>query len=70
MVKRALAAFAVLSFATAAFAQDFPKRPITMIVPFGAGGTSDVVRGAGLEQPVRAQGHAGGGHHAAAFAAC
>ncbi len=31
------------SIATMACAQDFPKHPITMIVPFAAGGTSDVV---------------------------
>lgn len=43
-----LAAAAALVFASAANAQDlakqdFPKRPITMIVPFTAGGTSDVI---------------------------
>ena len=43
VVKRALAAIAASLFATAAFAQDFPKHPITMIVPFAAGGTSDVI---------------------------
>ena len=53
--KRALAAIAALSlatfsFATAAFAQDFPKRPITMIVPFAAGGTSDVIARTVAEQ--------------------
>ena len=53
--KRALAAIAALSLATfslatAAFAQDFPKRPITMIVPFAAGGTSDVIARTVAEQ--------------------
>ena len=51
VVKRALAAIAAaLSFATAAFAQDFPKHPITMIVPFAAGGTSDVIARTVAEQ--------------------
>lgn len=50
VVQRALAAIAALSFATAAFAQDFPKRPITMIVPFAAGGTSDVIARTVAEQ--------------------
>jgi tripartite-type tricarboxylate transporter receptor subunit TctC len=44
----AVAAFAV-GF-TAASAQDFPKRPITMIVPFAAGGTSDVIARTVAEQ--------------------
>lgn len=50
VVKRALVALAAMSFATAAFAQDFPKRPITMIVPFAAGGTSDVIARTVAEQ--------------------
>jgi tripartite-type tricarboxylate transporter receptor subunit TctC len=37
------AAVAALLFAAPARADDFPKRPITMIVPFAAGGTSDVI---------------------------
>ena len=40
---RAAAALAALWITTAAQAQDFPKRPLTMIVPFAAGGTSDVI---------------------------
>lgn len=48
--KRLLAVVATLSFATAACAQDYPKRPITMIVPFAAGGTSDVIARTVAEQ--------------------
>ncbi|MBR0874448.1 tripartite tricarboxylate transporter substrate binding protein BugD [Bradyrhizobium tropiciagri] len=50
MLGRCLAAAAALLLATAAQAQDFPKRPITMIVPFAAGGTSDVIARAVADQ--------------------
>ncbi len=49
-VMRLLAVAAALSFAAAAHAQDYPKRPITMIVPFAAGGTSDVIARTVAEQ--------------------
>lgn len=44
--------------AASAQAQDFPKRPITMIVPFAAGGTSDVIARAVAEQMAVALGQA------------
>src|SRR5881392_3661353 len=43
MRKFFLAALAVLAFGTAASAQNYPSRPITIIVPFSAGGPSDVM---------------------------
>jgi tripartite-type tricarboxylate transporter receptor subunit TctC len=49
-VMRLLAVAAALSFAAATHAQDYPKRPITMIVPFAAGGTSDVIARTVAEQ--------------------
>jgi tripartite-type tricarboxylate transporter receptor subunit TctC len=51
IVFKIIAAAAVAAFtAVTAQAQDFPKRPITMIVPFAAGGTSDVIARAVAEQ--------------------
>jgi tripartite-type tricarboxylate transporter receptor subunit TctC len=47
---RLLAVLAALSFVAGAHAQDYPKRPITMIVPFAAGGTSDVIARAVADQ--------------------
>jgi tripartite-type tricarboxylate transporter receptor subunit TctC len=68
LVLRCLAAVAALSLAAAAHAQDFPKHPITMIVPFAAGGTSDVIAravadqmSAALGQPIVIENVAGAG---------
>jgi tripartite-type tricarboxylate transporter receptor subunit TctC len=67
-VARLAVVLAALSFATVAHAQDFPKHPITMIVPFAAGGTSDVIAravaeemGKALGQPVVIENVAGAG---------
>jgi tripartite-type tricarboxylate transporter receptor subunit TctC len=43
MRKIILAAIAMLAFGSIAFAQNFPSRPITIIVPFSAGGPSDAM---------------------------
>ena len=43
MRKIILAAIAVLAFGSVAVAQNFPSRPITIIVPFYAGGPSDAM---------------------------
>jgi tripartite-type tricarboxylate transporter receptor subunit TctC len=49
--KRLLAVVAAFTFVvTAACAQDYPKRPITLIVPFAAGGNSDVIARTVAEQ--------------------
>lgn len=65
--KRALAG-AVAAFALAAAAQSFPVRPITMVVPFAAGGNNDVSgriiaqeMGKGLGQPVVVENKTGAG---------
>jgi tripartite-type tricarboxylate transporter receptor subunit TctC len=44
------AAIALVASSSVASAQDYPKRPITMIVPFAAGGTSDVIARVVAEQ--------------------
>jgi tripartite-type tricarboxylate transporter receptor subunit TctC len=43
MRKFVLAALAVLAFGSAAHAQNYPSRPITIVVPFSAGGPSDAM---------------------------
>lgn len=48
--QRLLAAVAALFIATSAHAQTYPSRPISMIEPFAAGGTSDVIARVVAEQ--------------------
>ena len=43
MRRMILAALALSSFTSAALADNFPSRPVTIIVPFSAGGPSDVM---------------------------
>src|SRR5262245_33515933 len=43
MRKLILAVFAALAFVAPTVAQNFPARPITIIVPFSAGGPSDAM---------------------------
>jgi len=45
-----------LPFAAAAYADDFPKLPITMIAPFAAGGIADVIARALADQNQQAAG--------------
>jgi tripartite-type tricarboxylate transporter receptor subunit TctC len=63
-----IAAAAAFSIKTPAHAQNYPSRPITMVVPFAAGGTSDVIArtvaeqmSAALGQPVVIENVAGAG---------
>src|SRR3979409_186298 len=43
MRRAILAVLAVLAFGSAAFAENYPSHPITVIVPFSAGGPSDAM---------------------------
>jgi tripartite-type tricarboxylate transporter receptor subunit TctC len=66
-IKTVLASLAMFATAFAASAQDFPIRPITLIVPFPAGGPTDVgvramaeVAAKHLGQPIIVENKAGG----------
>ena len=69
MIRRSLLALGVLAaFGTAAHAQNYPTKPIKLLVPFAAGGTTDLVArvvadplGRELGQPVVVENRGGGG---------
>lgn len=70
MLKRRglIAASLLLAFAGTAFAQAFPSKPITIVVPYAVGGTTDIVArlvgtqvGNALGQPLVVDNRAGGG---------
>ena len=43
MKKVLIAAAAALAYAGTAIAQTFPSRPVTMVIPFAAGGPQDTI---------------------------
>ena len=68
MPKLIFAAAALLFVAASAFAQDYPTRPIVMLVPFAAGGPTDTVArslaqgmGKALKQPMVVENAVGAG---------
>jgi len=74
-MRLAALAFVLATLSGAAAAQDYPKRPIRLIVPYGAGGASDVMArylgqklGDALGQPVVVENQAGAAGTAAYIA--
>jgi tripartite-type tricarboxylate transporter receptor subunit TctC len=68
MTVRAIATAALVALAPSAFAQDYPTRPITLIVPYAAGGGNDVMArivadkmSALLHQPIVIENRGGAG---------
>ena len=69
MIRRSLLALGILAaFGTAAHAQSYPTKPIKLLVPFAAGGTTDLVArvvadplSRELGQPVIVENRGGGG---------
>ncbi|MGQ3004201.1 MAG: Bug family tripartite tricarboxylate transporter substrate binding protein, partial [Hydrogenophaga sp.] len=68
MKKRIFTLAIALGLGSAALAQEFPQRPVTLIVPFSAGGPTDVVArhlaqamGKSLGQPVVVENRASSG---------
>lgn len=55
-VVRLLAAIAAMTLAASASAQTYPSRPVTLLVPFAAGGNSDVIARTVAEQMTSALG--------------
>src|SRR5262245_55834521 len=49
-------AVAVVSFCSAAFAQSFPTKPVTIVVPFSAGGPTDTIARIMAERMTRSLG--------------
>jgi tripartite-type tricarboxylate transporter receptor subunit TctC len=57
MFRKFLAALAALVASTAAFAQDYPTRTITIVVPFAAGGPTDTVARLIAQSMTKSLGH-------------
>ena len=74
-MKKVLAVFASLLLSGAAIAQPFPSKPLRIVVPFPAGGTTDIVArlvstkmGESLGQPIVVENRGGAGGTIAADA--